>query len=239
MELTRIDWNKENYKIFKNYLNSLQEKEYQDFQKKLIPGENNIIGIRIPKLREISKKIHKGNWELFLEFCKPDSFEEIFINGCLIGLAKISYDDFIVFVDDYISLITNWAICDSFCSGLKQSKSFEEKFFPHIKSYITSKNPWRIRTGLILLLSHFIEEKYIYEILSLCNQVSSDEYYVKMGQAWLISTCYIKFKEITLDYLLNKATIEKWTYNKALSKITESKRISNEEKAYIKSLKIN
>ena len=45
--------------IFLDELKELQDNKYRDFQAKLIPNldKKNILGIRIPKLRTLSKKI--------------------------------------------------------------------------------------------------------------------------------------------------------------------------------------
>ena len=56
-----------------------------------------------------------------------------------------------------------------------------------------------------------------------------------MGIAWLMSVAYIKYKEKTLVYIVNLK--DDFIYNKTLSKIIESNRISKEEKEFIKSLK--
>ena len=56
-----------------------------------------------------------------------------------------------------------------------------------------------------------------------------------MSIAWLFSVAYIKYKEKTLLYLVNLK--DDFIYNKALSKITESRRIMEPEKKFIRSLK--
>ncbi len=57
-----------------------------------------------------------------------------------------------------------------------------------------------------------------------------------MAVAWTISICYIKFPKQTMEYLKNN-TLDNFTYNKALQKITESLRIDKETKTIIKSMK--
>ena len=57
-----------------------------------------------------------------------------------------------------------------------------------------------------------------------------------MAVAWAISVCFIKFYEKTL-YYLQKNTLDDFTYNKSLQKITESLRVSQESKTMIRTMK--
>ncbi len=61
-------------------------------------------------------------------------------------------------------------------------------------------------------------------------------YYVKMAVAWAISMAYVKQPEVTMQYLKNN-TLDDFTYNKALQKITESYRVDPETKQMIRSMK--
>ena len=237
MNLILENWDETLYKNFLNHLKSFQDLGYKKFHEGLVPGKDNIIGIRSPISKQIGKEIAKGNWRSFLDVSKSDFYEEIFIRGIVIGLAKTEYDEFIYLVDNYLDYIDNWAICDGFSCGLKQSKKFSEPFFNHIQGFLTSKNPWHIRTGIIIMLSHYLDSLHINEVIALCDSVHDEEYYVRMGQAWLLSVCYIKFPEQTLEYLLNNSTLDNWTYNKSISKITESRRVVPEIKEYLKTLK--
>ena len=237
MNLVLDQWTKKDYSEFIYLLKSKQDIGYKKFHEKLVPGKDNIIGIRSPISKGISKEISKGNWRSFLKFSGTEYYEEIFIKGQVIGLAKTDYEEFIRLVDGYVPLIDNWAICDSFSGCLKQTRRYELDFFQHIKEFLFSEQSWKIRTGLIIMLSHYLKDDYINEIINLCDGVKNDDYYVRMGQAWLISICYIKFPDITGHYLENESTLDKWTYNKSITKITESLRIDDETKKYLKTLK--
>lgn len=89
---------------------------------------------------------------------------------------------------------------------------------------------------MVLLLNYYINDKYIDLILKIANNINSEEYYVKMANAWLISICYIKYPNKTKIFL-NNTKIDKWTYNKSISKICDSKRISDKEKIVLKKLR--
>ena len=63
-----------------------------------------------------------------------------------------------------------------------------------------------------------------------------DHYYVSMGHSWLISICYIKYPKKTIQFL-EHAKIRPWVYQKAISKICDSRRVTNEEKEMLKQMK--
>lgn len=50
-----------------------------------------------------------------------------------------------------------------------------------------------------------------------------------MGNAWLISECYIKYPDLTEPFLRCKS-LDAWIQNKAIQKIKDSLRVSNNEK---------
>jgi 3-methyladenine DNA glycosylase AlkD len=57
-----------------------------------------------------------------------------------------------------------------------------------------------------------------------------------MAKAWLLSVCFIKYKEKTFDFL--KITkIDNFTVNKTISKIKDSLRVSSIDKERVLSLK--
>ena len=57
-----------------------------------------------------------------------------------------------------------------------------------------------------------------------------------MAVAWALSVCFVKFPEITMQYL-KQNTLDDFTYNKTLQKIIESYRVDTETKKLIKQMK--
>jgi len=138
---------------------------------------------------------------------------------------------------DFIPFLSSWALVDMTVCKFKQVKNNKDLAFGEIINFTKSQNPWEIRLGLMMLLSLYVEENYINEVLKICQSVKNDHYYVKMGNAWLISECYIKFPELTTKFLEEKA-LEPWTQNKAIQKIRESLRVSKEYKEFLNTFKI-
>jgi len=192
--------------------------------------------VRSPILREIAKEISKGNAKNFLKYCKSKYYEEVVVEGMVIGKLKMRYEELYPFVDTYVPKISSWAINDSFCTSLKQVKKDKQSWFKHIQRYLESDNPWSIRFGVVMMLSYFLEQDYINEVFERVDKIMNDHYYVKMAQAWLIATAFCKCKEDTLKYLKNNH-LSKWVLNKSIQKIRESYRVSEEDKINLLKLK--
>lgn len=223
------------YDEFINKLYSLQDFKYKEFHGKLILSDN-LIGVRTPELKKIAKNIAKTDYREFIKNIKHNFYEEKVIHGLLIGYIKEDFEVTKELINSFLPYIDNWAVCDLTAANLKQFNKNKEDGFIEIKKYLKDKNTWINRFGYVLLLAYYIEDKYIDKILNLCNKYK-DEYYVKMSIAWLLSMCYIKYKEKTI-YFLNNNSLDKWTYNKTIQKIIESNRISKEEKTVLKGMKI-
>ncbi|MDP0506155.1 MAG: DNA alkylation repair protein [Fusobacterium sp. JB019] len=228
-------------KLFKLIDEKFKNETYFERHRKIInvPREE-IIGLKVPVMREVAKEISKNNWKSFLKESTNNTYEEKLIRGFVIGYVKEEYKDIEIYIKDFFKNdVDNWAICDSAISNLKIIKKNREEYFKLITSYTNSNNPWEIRVMLVSLLDYYIDDEYIYKLIEICKKVKNDHYYVKMALAWLISIMFVKKREETLKFLQDeKYNLDNWTYNKALQKITESFRVSKEDKILIKSMKI-
>ena len=236
MMFDRGKWNKLDYNELLEYMMSIQDIKYRDFNKKLIPVTENIIGIRVPNLRKLSKEISQGNWKEFLEVAQDTYYEEVRLQGMVIGNINSNFEETLYYVKRFIPKIDNWSVCDGFCSDLKSMKKYKENMYDILKKYVYSKNPWEIRFALVMFLIYYVDDKHIKEIFEYCNNIQSEEYYVKMGMAWLLSICFIKCEEETFLYIKNN-NLDDFTYNKMLQKIIESNRVDLEKKNIIRSMK--
>lgn len=222
-------------KELREKLISLSDKAYSDFQNKLGINSMPDFGIKIPILRNIAKEISKSDYKTYLKNPSNEYLEEVFIEGMVIGYIK-DLEEAIPYIDRFIPKITNWGICDIFCGALKITKKHENKMWGYLSKYMSSDKEFTIRFCLVMFLSYYITDEYIAKVLEITDNISSDYYYVKMAQAWLISVAYVKYPEITLEYL-KKSKLDKWTFNKGIQKIRESFRVTKEDKEMLNKLK--
>lgn len=220
----------------KEQLLNLADEEYQKFAMALIPTINNVIGVRLPELRKLARTIAKGDWRTFLAQAKSDYFEEVMLQGMVLGYVKTDIEEILRYIADFIPKIDNWSVCDSFCISLKFTLKNKERVWDFIVPYLLSDKEYEIRFAVVMMLNFFIEEEYINRILQLLDKVSHEGYYAKMAVSWALSICYIKLPEPTMSYLLSN-TLDDFTYNKALQKITESYRVDRETKTMIRGMK--
>ena len=231
-------WTKKNYEAFREGLFSQGEEEYKKFHEKLLCSKLPVIGLRVPFLRKTAEKIAKEDGEGFLRFCGKDTYEERLLYGLVAAALPVSYEAFLPYCDYYTEhLVENWAHCDVFCSSVKKKlKGHEREFFQYIEKYLQSENPWAVRVGIILMLSHYLTPEYMGEVLERTDAIHSQHYYVRMGQAWLLATAWAKEREASLEYL-SHSHLDDWTFNKFIQKACESYRVSQEDKKYLRSLK--
>ena len=219
----------------KSELLSLAEPEYQKFSASLLPGVDNILGVRIPKLRVIAKRIAKENWKEYLDDAKDDSFEEILLQGLVIGYAKANPTEIITALDAFIPKINNWSVCDSTAMTLKAAKN-HPAYFGYADACLAEGTEFSVRFGIVLLMSHFVSDEYIDSVLEKIGAAELPGYYAKMAAAWAVSVCYVKYPEKTEDWL-KESNLDDWTFNKSIQKIKESLRVSDAEKKRLEGMK--
>lgn len=227
--MEKEQWNQEKYQIFLEKLKQEQDLAYRDFTANLGIEKGYLIGVRTPTLKHMAKEISKTDYQTFIDYNTHQTYEERLVHGLLIGYLKIPFSEVLKLFSDFLPYIDNWAICDMTVSNMHIWKSHQKEGFPFIYKCLKSKEIWRNRVGVVLLLNYYIDEEYIDEILAICNNFQTEEYYVKMAIAWLLSICYIKEKEKTLAFLKDNQ-MDDWIQNKTIQKIRESNRIEKIEK---------
>lgn len=221
----------------KEKLFELADSKYKEFHSKLCPGTNNIIGVRVPILRKYAKEL-ANQYEIkeILKQIDNQYYEEIMLQGMLIGIEKEEFKKVKKHIEEFITKIDNWAVCDVFCAGLKITKKNKEEMWDFIQKYLKTDKEFEIRFAIVMILDFYIEEEYLQKNFKIFDNINSQDYYVQMAVAWAISICLIKFYDETIKYLSN-ANLDTFTYNKALQKAIESYRITDENKEKLRQMK--
>lgn len=217
-------------------LNILADEQYRKFSSSLTPGKDNIIGVRLPLLRKLAKEIVKGDWREYLDYATSNTFEEVMLQGMVIGYLKADIELVLALTKDFIPLIDNWAVCDSFCSSLKITKVYKERVWDFLQTYLQSDKEYEIRFGVVMLLNYYVEINYASDAFRHFDRIKHESYYVKMAVAWAISIYFVVFQDRTLEYIKDN-NLDGFTYNKALQKIRESTRVDKKTKEMIKKVK--
>lgn len=212
-----------------------KDEEYKKFNDKTLNANIETIGVRTPVIKKIATEISRGDYEQFLSNVKYDYYEQVLVAGLVISNLK-DIDIVLSKLDVFIDKIDNWAVCDMVIANCKIIRKHLDKVFKFVCKNISSTNPWRVRVCFVILLDYFVTKDYINDIFTFVENDKNDFYYVMMAKAWLISECYVKFPLQTFKYL-KKSKLDKVTYNKAISKICDSYRVSKEDKIILKSMK--
>lgn len=224
-EEQRTSWNN----TIREQLFNLAEEDFRKFSSKLLPGIDNIIGVRFNYLRKMAKRIVKKDWKMYLANASDEYFEEVMLQGMTIGYVNVEVKELQFLITNFIMKIDNWSVCDSFCSGLKITKKYQDEMWEYIENCCYSVREFTCRFGLVMLLDYYLEEKYLDQVFKIIDSIEHEGYYAKMANAWLLSIIYINFPQRTEEYL-KVSKLDNETYNKAISKILDSKRIGKETK---------
>lgn len=212
-------------------LKSCSDEAYKSFHKRLLKNEEiNVLGVRVPDLRKIAKK---WTWRVNEILTFPDDFYEVtFIKLCVVSALK--YAEFIEYVDLCVPLINNWATCDCFVP--KCISNHRDEFLPYIRRYFDEKKEYFQRFALTTLLHFYVDGKYLNTIFELSESAATEFYYVHMAVAWLIAEVLVKYFDEGVKFL-KCANLDKRTHNKAIQKATESFRLTDTQKNFLKGIK--
>ncbi len=217
-------------------LQRLAESEYKAFNAKIIPTKQQTLGVRVPALRKLAKHIAKNDPLAFIRLDKKNIFEMILLEGMTISCLDQSFIDLLPLTEAFLDKVDNWAQIDTTICDCKHIKNEKEAILPVISTWLRSEKEFVVRAGLVLLLAHYVEKRFLETIFSLSQQVEHEGYYVFMANAWLISVCMAKYPEETLTFFGNNS-LDRRTHNKAIQKSRESYRVSKEHKVLLNQLK--
>lgn len=221
----------------KTYLLENAEEKLREFSGSLIPGSSSpILGVRLPKLRELAKRLAKEDWQEYLKSAKDDYMEETMLQGLTLGYVKAKFDVLVPYLEQFVKKIDNWQVCDCTCTTLKFARRQPQKVREWLQPYLDSEREFEVRFAVVMLLAHYITEEYIDDVLEQMGRFHHEGYYAKMAVAWNLSVCFVKFPEKTYHFL-ETCSLDNWTYNKAIQKALESYRVDKEDKIRLRSMK--
>ncbi|MCI9297507.1 MAG: DNA alkylation repair protein [Lachnospiraceae bacterium] len=235
-------------------LMEMAEPEYAKFSGALLGREAVMLGVRLPKIRELAKKIAKAEGREYLDNMLPDEspekqaetkaqdgckeeqedfpyMEELMLYGMVIGSMKERLEILFPYIKRYVDRIDNWSLCDSFCAGLKQTKKQPEAMLEFLQPYLNSDREFDLRFGVVMLMDFYVVPDYIDELLRTFDGIHHEGYYVKMAIAWALSVCLVKQWEKSFAYMCSPDNhLDEFTYVKTVQKCRESFRLTKEQK---------
>lgn len=220
----------------KQILFSKQDLKYKAFHEKLIPNVNpdTVIGVRTPVLKKLAKEYFGSEIQKqFIKMLPHEYYEQNNLHAFFIAEIR-DFDLCIAEVEHFLPYIDNWATCD----GLRPKcfKKNTDKLLLYIEKWLKSENTYTVRFAMEMLMVYFLDALFDEKYPQMVASVKSEEYYIKMMQAWYFATALAKKRESVLPYITEER-LSPWVHNKTIQKAIESYRISDEQKAFLRKFK--
>ena len=212
------------------------DEQYKEFQSKLVPNipKETVLGVSTPDMRRIAKEI-RGTEEAegFLAELPHKFYEENLVHFFLIAMIK-DFDQCVQAVETFLPYVDCWPVCDQ--STPKVFSKNHEKLLPLIRKWMGSEHVYTARFGIRMLMNEFLGEDFQPEYLAWVAAVQGEDYYIKMMVAWYFATALAKQYDDSVVYI-EERRLEPWTHKKTIQKATESFRVTEAHKEYLKTLR--
>ena len=216
---------------------ALKDEDFARFQSALIPNipKETVVGVRMPMIRKLAKEIAgEAETQAFLTELPHAYYDENMLHSVLLSRMK-GYGACMEAVEAFLPYVDNWAVCDMLSP--KVFAKHRSELYEKIKQWTASRETYTVRFGIGMLMEHFLDKDFTPKALELAADIRSKEYYINMMTAWFFATALAKQYEAALPYIEDRR-LDAWTHNKAIQKSIESRRITDGQKAYLRSLKL-
>ncbi len=217
-------------------LYALRDEKNAAFLARLVPNipPESVRGARMPALRKLASSL-RGSEEAarFLNELPHQSLDENQLHALLLNEIR-DFEGCLAALERFLPFVDNWAVCDALrpkCFARRRAELIGE-----IRRWLDDDGVYTRRFGLEMLMTHFLDEEFVPEYLDWAVRTRAEDYYVRMMQAWYFATALAKRYEAALP-VLEQRRLEPWTHNKTIQKAIESYRLSDAQKAYLKTLR--
>lgn len=218
-------------------LKARSSEKLKAFSVKLIPSldKATMLGVPIPEVRKLARQyIRTYAVEEYLHHLPHLYWEELLLHGALLDIYS-DFDTALEHVEQLLPHLNDWASCDTFSP--KVFAKNRPLLLLQCGRWLEYEHEYSVRFALVCLKQYYLDDLFSPEILSLAASVLRTEYYIQMAQAWFFAEALLKQSEATLPYFVN-SRLSPWVHNKSIQKACESKRISNEFKELLRTLRL-
>ncbi len=199
-----------------------------------IPSER-ILGCRTPALRALAKSLGTESDAVhrFLQTLPHVYFDENQLHAFLISQIR-SFPECIAAVSEFLPYVDNWATCDQLSPPVFRKET--AKLCPYLEAWMQSPHPYTVRFAIGMYMRYFLDERFDVAQADRIAAIHSDEYYINMEIAWYFATALSKQPAAIMPYL-EQRRLSEWIHKKTIQKCIESRRISDETKTYLRTLR--
>ncbi len=209
---------------------------YAAFQRKLMPTvePSLVIGVRMPQVRALAKTLEQaGEADAYMHTLPHTYYEENMLHAVLLSHCA-NFTECITLLDEFLPYVNNWAVCDALSPQVFAAHT--TALMPHIARWLTANAVYTQRFALKMLMTHYLDEHFCTDYLDIPAHIHTNEYYVAMMIAWFYATALAKQWKDTAAFL-RKNTLDDFVHNKTIQKACESRCLSAEQKAYLRTLR--
>lgn len=197
------------------------------FTQKLTPeSPYKSAGVSVVEVKKLAKTINDDDIEL-------NYLEDVLLKGIIIASRKESFAEKRKKLEAFYPLFISWMATDSVAPTLYIPQKDKKEAYNYFIKLTEDKDPMTSRFAFVVLMGHFLTEESIDEIMNKAIAIKTDSYLLKMGIAWLTSSCYIHYPEKTSKYF---SLLDKEISKMAKQKCRDSKRVSPEAKKSLHNL---
>lgn len=219
----------------REYLFKNQDQGYRDFTLPLIPNidKDTFIGVRLPVIKKYAKELDDLSKEEFMKSLPHKYHEENILHAFILSNIK-DYNEFIDQVDAFLPFVSNWSTSDTICN--KYLNKHLDVFINEVYKWLKSDEIYRVRYAVKCLMNYYLGENFKEEHIERVEEIKIDDYYVQMMIAWYLATGLAKNYDSFIKVIENNY-FDDFIHNKTIQKAIESYRVSEDHKAYLKTLK--
>ncbi len=218
-------------------LAELADPAYRAFNLSLIPGvgEEVSLGVHLPDIHRLGRELSGTPLAgAFLAELPHRLLELDQLHGDLLSRMK-DFGTLVAALDRFLPYVDNWAVCDSISPKIFARHT--EQLYPRLLSWLASGHTYTVRFAVRMLMSFYLGSAYRPEQQLLVASLRSEAYYVRMMAAWYLATALALRYEDAVG-ILEQRRCDAWTHNRAIQKAVESRRIPEERKQYLRSLRV-
>lgn len=211
---------------------------YREFSASLVPDTNDMLGVRLPELRRLAKRLARDNPEAYLSSASDASFEERLLQGLVLGYARMDRPARLIALARFLPKVDSWSVCDSACTTCRFVLDEPDFWFDWLAALARRPEEYFARFGLVCLLDHFarLDAEHARRVLAVCADIRHEAYYVRMANAWALAECAVLAPNEVLA-ILRDGALDDFTRRMTVRKICESYRISDADKARFRALR--
>ena len=120
-------------------------------------------------LRSLAKQLAKEDWRTYLKEARDDTYEEIMLQGLVIGYVKAEMEELWNMPQHLFRKSTDWSVNDGFCSTFKIVRKHRAEVWDFLMQYRASESEFEQRVVAVMLMDHFLVPEYIGRVLAVYN----------------------------------------------------------------------